>query len=330
MEELCVTEAEEGMRLDRFLRRHIGILGQGAIERVLRAGLVRVDTAKSKSNYRLACGQTVTVSEVVFQQADSTKTTMPKQHTQKPDQARAQIEQMVLQRHQDWIALNKPAGLAVQGGTGTYHHIDGLLRAGFPERPHKLVHRIDKDTSGLLMVACSDRAARDLTTAFHDHHIRKIYLAIVTGNPPVSGRISAPLRKAGQKGAEKMVVDEDAGAQAVTDYVCVDRSGPVSLLALSPLSGRTHQLRVHTAFMGMPILGDGKYGGADAYIGGFAKQLHLHAWALKLPSGEEIFAPLATHLKQGFVQAGLEMLQSQDFPLFGFQGKGLSGNMELR
>ena len=182
-------------------------------------------------------------------------------------------------------------------GRLAHRHIDGLLRAAYPETPPKLVHRLDKDTSGLLLLARHDRAAR-ANSWFARKTISKVYLALVIGDPGTEGRIDAPLRKAGGKGAEKMIVDRDSGQTAVTDFLRLDKAGPVSLVALRPVTGRTHQLRVHMAAAGTPILGDGKYAGADAHIGGFVRQLHLHARFLSLADGTLLSAPVAEHLQE--------------------------------
>lgn len=333
MKTITVTEEDAGTRLDRYLRRTIGPVGQGLIEKALRGGQVRVNSQKAKASQRIQAGENISIDarflDTVEKQADKASEKQGKP-TQKSaidqQQAAGQIEQMTLARTKNWRALNKPSGLAVQGGTATVKHIDGLLGAGFPGREYKLVHRIDKDTSGILLIAEGHQAAKHLTAGFRDHIIRKFYLAIVVGTPPASGVISARLHKSGGKGFEKMVVSEEEGQHAVTDFFCLDRAGVVSLVGFSPRTGRTHQLRAHAAHIGTPILGDGKYGGAEAHIGGFDKKLHLHAWGLKLPEGQELFAPLPAHFEQSISFAGLALSDEGIFPCFGFQGNSLAKN----
>ncbi|MBL6605894.1 MAG: RluA family pseudouridine synthase [Alphaproteobacteria bacterium] len=323
MKEFSVTEAEAGVRLDRFLRRVAGPMGQGVIEKALRSGQVRIDGQKAKSGHRLVADQVVSVAPyfLSFAERQEGVPAQPKKPVMNSENAAKQIEQMTLKQTSEWRALNKPSGLAVQGGTQTHKHVDGLLNAGFPSREYKLVHRIDKDTSGVLLVADGHHAARNLTAAFRNHSIQKFYLALVVGRLPASGVISAGLRKSGGKGLEKMIVDDSEGQQAITDFICFDSAGVVSLVGFSPRTGRTHQLRAHAAHLGTPILGDGKYGGAAAHIGGFDKKLHLHAWGLKLPEGVEIFAPLPVHLSSSVQMAGLRLPAATNFPCFGFAGQ---------
>ena len=333
MKNITVTDEDAGTRLDRYLRRMIGPVGQGLLEKALRGGKIRVNSQKAKAAQRVQAGEDVSIDahflDVVEKQANMASETQgrpaPKPAID-PHQAARQIEQMTLAHTKNWRALNKPSGLAVQGGTGTVKHVDGLLGAGFPSRDYKLVHRIDKDTSGVLLIAEGHQAAKFLTAGFHDHIIKKFYLAIVVGTPPASGVISARLHKSGGKGFEKMVVSEQEGQQAVTDFICLDRAGVVSLVGFSPRTGRTHQLRAHAAHIGTPILGDGKYGGAEAHIGGFDKKLHLHAWGLKLPEGQELFAPLPAHFEGAASFAGLTLPDTDIFPCFGFQGNSWTQN----
>lgn len=295
MTDMDIPKAEDGTRLDRFLRRQISGLNQVQIEKLLRAGKIRVDGAKVKSNFRVAPGMIVTVPDFVGGNNMSAPRPKPAKTTISKAAALHELQPMILSSNDSWLALNKPAGLAVQGGSGTSRHIDGLLAAAFPENRPKLVHRIDKDTSGLLLIASQLESARSLTRAFERGDMEKSYLAIVIGDPGRSGRISAPLRKSGGQGHQKMVVDA-SGQSAISLFLRLAIIGDYALVALRPLTGRTHQLRVHMASHGTPILGDGKYAGAQAHpTSQFARQLHLHAQFLTLPDGHKLAAPLPKH-----------------------------------
>ena len=299
-----VPKTEDGARLDRFMRRLVPGMGQGQIERLLRNGLIRLDGAKAKSSTRLVAGQVLRFPKHL---AITTSAT-PKPLALSRADAKRQIDDMILAEGRDWLALAKPSGLAVQGGTGISRHIDGLLEAlaADPATRLRLVHRIDKDTSGILLLAKSVSAARGLTAAFQQRQIMKTYLALVNELPDDAGRIDAPLRKlAGAKG-DRMQVDA-TGQSATTLYTQLDNAGrKLALMALRPLTGRTHQLRVHMAYNGTPICGDGKYGGEAAHPGGLVpRRLHLHAWQLALPDGNEIVAPLDGHMKASLEALGM-------------------------
>jgi 23S rRNA pseudouridine955/2504/2580 synthase len=229
----------------------------------------------------------------------------------------AMLEAAILHRDDDVIVLNKPPGLAVQGGTRSERHLDGLLdglRYGSDERP-RLVHRLDKDTSGVLVIARSAAAAAFLTRAFRDKATRKIYWSLAVGRPkPAHGRISLALAKQMGPGGERVRADPDEGKSAVTYYRVIDSAGErASWLALLPITGRTHQLRAHCAAIGTPILGDPKYGGAGAQLAGApnAQRLHLHARELSIPHPAGGILRVAAHLPP-------HMRQSWEF--FGFSG----------
>ncbi|MEI8395347.1 MAG: RluA family pseudouridine synthase, partial [Rhodospirillaceae bacterium] len=216
------------------------------------------------------------------------------------------IRKRVIWRDEDVIVLDKPAGLAVQGGTSTVRHLDGLLdalRFDAAERP-RLVHRLDKDTSGVLVLARSVFAAARLAESFRGRDARKLYCAITAGVPePLGGRIDLPLAKESGPRGERVAAAGEAGLKAVTLYQVIDQVGDhAAFVHLSPLTGRTHQLRVHMAALSTPILGDGKYGGEGAFLSGLetARQLHLHARRIVLPHprrGEiDVKAPLPPHM----------------------------------
>ncbi len=218
------------------------------------------------------------------------------------------VQHAVLHRDDAVIVLDKPPGLAVQGGTGTERHLDGLLdalRFDAAERP-RLVHRLDRDTSGVLVLARSAAAAAALAAAFRGKTVRKVYWALTVGVPkPRQGRIDLPLAKLMRPGGERVVADADTGKRAVTWYRTVAHAGDkIAWLALEPVTGRTHQLRAHAAAIGTPILGDGKYGGAAAHPAGMpqARQLHLHARAIDFPHPAggrlRVTAPLPPHMRE--------------------------------
>ena len=293
-----VPSDENNSRLDRFLRRLVPGLAQGSIERMLRNGLIRLDGAKAKANSRISVGQSVRLPPDL----------QPAPKIIPDADLRRRFDDMVLAEGSGWIAINKPSGLAVQGGTSIVTHVDGMLQAlaAHSNRRLRLVHRIDKDTSGVLLLAKTLASARALTKSFHRHKIEKTYLAIVMGMPAVSGRVRAPLKKLVGKAGEKMVVDDD-GQDATTLYRRIDHAGrKLSLMALRPISGRKHQLRVHMQHINTPICGDGKYGGDIAHPDALvARRLHLHAWQLKLADGEFITAPFSPHFAASMEQLGL-------------------------
>lgn len=293
-----VPADEDDTRIDRFLRRLVPGLTQGPVEKMLRSGLIRLDGAKAKPATRLVAGQQLRLPPHLRDAPVAETAAKPVTAT---PQLRRQFAEMVVADGADWIAINKPSGLAVQGGSGMTRHVDGMLQAladGGDDRM-RLVHRIDKDTSGLLLLARGRAAARRLTRAFQTQEMEKTYLALVTGVPPASLEIREPLVKGGGSGGEMMVVSPE-GQPARSETRLVEAAGgTMALAALRPRTGRTHQLRVHMAHVGHPIIGDGKYGGAGAHPGGgIAKKLHLHAWRLRLPDGIEIEAPLAAHFQR--------------------------------
>lgn len=324
---LVVETDEAGLRLDRWFRRRFPALGHGRLEKLLRTGQVRVDGGRAKAAQRLEAGQEVRVPPLGAVAADHAPPKRPPMPVSDAD-AR-EIEAAVLHIDDSVLVLNKPAGLAVQGGAGTTRHVDGMLdalRFGRAERP-RLVHRLDRDTSGVLVLARSARAAAALTAAFRGRDARKIYWALVAGAPrPARGRIDAALAKragAARSGGEAMVAagpDAEDARQAATLYDTVERAGRrVAWLALLPLTGRTHQLRVHCALIGTPIVGDGKYGGAEAHIDGLAPRLHLHARAIALPHPDggtlRVAAPLTDPMRESWRLFGFEAERETDsFP----------------
>ena len=303
IETIAVTDEDGESRLDRWFRRHYPTLAHGRLEKLLRTGQVRVDGKRAKSGDRVSPGQAIRVPPLDMSSTAPAASAPPRLRPQDE----AALRDYVIHRDDHAIVINKPPGLAVQGGSNATRHVDGLLdglRFGNAERP-RLVHRLDKDTSGVLLIARTAAAAAFFTRAFRDKTTRKIYWAIVAGRPALhQGRIDVSLAKGGPHGRERVHVDED-GKDAVTYYSVIDSAGDrASWLALLPLTGRTHQLRAHCAAIGTPILGDGKYGGAAAHIpgGAAAHRLHLHARALEIPHPAgftlKVTAPLPPHMRR--------------------------------
>ena len=315
-----VPEGEDGSRLDRCLRRLIPGLDQGQVERMLRSGLIRLDGAKAKPADRVAMGQSLRLPPHLRDLPAPVRKAEAELAVKSPKviaNLRREFDAMILGEGRGWVAINKPSGLAVQGGTGTKRHVDGMLQGlvsradggvGSDERL-RLVHRIDKDTSGVLLLAKTVAAARSLTAAFAQHKIEKTYLALVMGLPPEQAAIKQAIAKLPGKMGEKMVAD-DNGQRAHSEIRRIDHSGrKLALMALRPMTGRTHQLRIHMAHIGHPICGDGKYGGEDAHSEGglVARRLHLHAWRLKLPDGKLVEAPLSNHMQASFDNMGFAL-----------------------
>ena len=301
-----VAAGDAGVRLDRWFRRHFPGVGHGHLEKLLRTGQIRVDGGRAKSGQRLVVGQSIRVPPLdsLVSPSSSAMPVIPGD--------RAFIRSRVLYRDRDIIVVDKPAGLAVQGGSGTRRHLDGMLdalRYGAAERP-RLVHRLDRDTSGVLVLARTATVARVLARTFRDRRVRKIYWALVVACPTSRrGRITVPLVKRASVGGERVTRADQGGKSAVTDYAVVDSAGRASAwLALMPSTGRTHQLRVHCAELGTPILGDGKYGRAAAFLPGLPRRLHLHAREISLTDadGDElgVCAPLPDDLRASWSHFG--------------------------
>jgi 23S rRNA pseudouridine955/2504/2580 synthase len=304
---ILVSSDEAGIRLDRWIKRHYPTINHAHLEKALRKGLIKLDGKKATSNQRLEEGQLFKIAPFLLQEAATAPALPPKERfTAKQLQA---LHDSILYRDDAIIVLNKPSGLAVQGGTKILVSVDsmlGELRFGYSERP-KLVHRLDKDTSGLLLIARTAAVAAKLTEAFRLKTIRKTYWAIVVGTPAhKSGEIRMSLAKEKNvAGYEQIVMGSDNSTPALTHYSVIKAiPRAVSWLEMIPVTGKMHQLRVHAQSLGTPILGDGKYGGKSAFLDGVSNKLHLHARTIILPKGiaaqNQFTAPLPPHMQETF------------------------------
>ena len=328
VQHLVVCEDEGEQRLDRWLKRHFPQVTQAMVEKFCRKGELRVDGGRVKAATRLETGQTVRIPPLPDAPAPVPKVD-PAAGIAANDAA--MIHDAVLWMDEHVIAINKPPGLPSQGGSGQGdRHVDALteaLKFGYKERP-VLVHRLDKDTSGVLLLARTARVARRLGEAFRGRTTRKIYWAIVAGVPsPAMGTIRYGLVKAGGPRSEKMrcihpgeVATTEGAKRATTDYAVLERLGSrAAWVALVPITGRTHQLRAHMAEIGHPIIGDGKYGGSGqdnpgdgwgAQLGGaISRKLHLHARSIRFDhpiTGETVTveAPLPDHMTKSWATFG--------------------------
>lgn len=311
VETLTVLEGEDGMRLDRWFAVHYPGLPFGRLQKLIRTGQVRVDKARAQTNTRLETGQQIRVP--------------PIEAAEKPAGPRfnpadaAFLRDLVLYEDKDVFVFNKPHGLAVQGGSGTKHHIDGMLKSLVNrdgETP-RLVHRLDRDTSGCLLVARTRAAATHFGEVFRSRSARKIYWAVTVGVPsPRQGKASCFLVKQPSRDGEQMVVAEhgDEGAQHSISYFSVtDQAGDrFAWVSLKPVTGRTHQLRVHMNLLGTPIFDDPRYFDLKDFErpDDFGEGLHLHArrLSLPLPNGKrlDVSAPLPPHMVQTFDALGFD------------------------
>lgn len=314
-----VAEDEADIRLDRWFRRHYPGLTQGALQKLCRTGQVRVDGKRADAATRLAAGQTLRIPPIQASAA-------PAKPVPVLDPALvAEAQAMVLYRDDDLIVLNKPPGLPTQGGPGIRKHVDMMLDALRFDAEHRprLVHRLDRDTSGVLVIARTPGVAARLAAAFRSRDVEKTYWAVVTGRPvPVEGRIDSEMVKRdgfrGERAAIAGPEDTDT-ARAITDYRTLDHAGrKLAWLELHPLTGRTHQLRVHSAALGAAILGDEPYGlmkhdetgvrRNSALVEGLSDALHLHARRVVLPHPAggtlTVEAELPAHMLATFATLG--------------------------
>jgi 23S rRNA pseudouridine955/2504/2580 synthase len=317
-----IKPADEGMRLDRWIKTHYPAVPHNLLQKLLRTGQVRVNGGRAKPDRRLNVGDEVKVRQLAHVSAETAAgerqpTPAPPLGLSKAD--RTFIERMILHEDDELMVLNKPYGIAVQGGTRTKRHIDGLL-AGmedrFGDRP-RLVHRLDRDTSGVLLVAKTRQAASRYGKLFQTRSVQKIYWALVKGVPkPQQGKIDAALVKAsgpdGDRVRKARPGEQETAQSAITHYSVIEKSGPrLAWVSLKPVTGRQHQLRAHMAIIGTPIVGDQKYeGDRDLPIEGLEPKLHLHARRLIVPRPNgpalDVSAPLSDHMAATWRMLGLD------------------------
>jgi 23S rRNA pseudouridine955/2504/2580 synthase len=316
-----VNDDDDGIRLDRWFKRNAPDISFNMVSRWSRTGQLKLDGKRATPGDRIEAGQTIQ-----FPPADAMPARAPRQGPKRepltPEEEDL-VREMVIHEDRNAFVLNKPPGLATQGGTKTHHHLDRLLDGLADDagnRP-KLVHRLDKDTSGALLVAKTARAAGHFAKSFSGRTARKVYWALVVGVPSGDeGLIDAPLAKQPGTGGEKMHVSEEHGLPAKTRWRVIDRAGNrAAWVELQPLTGRTHQLRAHMAAIGHPIVGDAKYGGPEAFLtGGISRKLHLHARRIRIdaPDGViDVTADLPTHIAETLATLGFEQMHGENMPL---------------
>jgi 23S rRNA pseudouridine955/2504/2580 synthase len=314
VQSVIVTADETGMRVDRFLEARFPGLSFSHIQRIIRKGELRVNGKRAQPKQRLESGQAVRIPPLRLDQSATKKV-----GSAADIKTREFLDSITLYQDSDVLVLDKPMGLAVQGGSGTTRHLDGMLdalRNAEGQRP-RLVHRLDKDTAGCLLVAKTRFAASALAKIFRSRSARKIYWALVAGVPkPRQGRISTFLAKEEREDASFMRVarhGEEGASHAVTYYAVVDTAArQLAWLSLKPVTGRTHQLRAHMAHIGHPIVGDPKYFSKENWElpGGMQNRLHLLARRIVVPHPRggniDVTAPLPPHMRQSWSLLGLD------------------------
>ena len=311
-----ITADEADLRLDRWFRRHFPSATQGVIQKLCRTGQIRVDGKRAEAATRLLPGQSVRVPPL----PTSTPAVAEKVAPVFDPLLEQEMTKLVLYRDEHVIVLNKPFGLPSQGGPNIHRHLDGMLdglRYGSEHRP-RLVHRLDRDTTGVIVVARTPGVAAKLAASFRGRDVQKTYWAVVVGRPvPVEGRIDVNLVRIdgynGERAAVAGTYDTEV-ARAITDYTTLDHAArKLAWLEMKPLTGRTHQLRVSCASIGAPILGDTPYGREvegrnTALVDGLGEKLHLHARQIEFPHPAggllRVEADLPAHMADTFKTIG--------------------------
>lgn len=318
--QFTVAADDDGIRVDRWCKRHLPDTSFTTVAKWARTGQLRLDGARVGPGDRVTAGQVLRLPPAEPVRTDA------KPKRERPPLSEDEVAfagEMVIHQDPAAFVLNKPPGLATQGGTKTTAHVDGLLDAlqfDAEGRP-KLVHRLDKDTSGALLVARTSRAAAFFSKAFSGRSAKKVYWALVVGVPSIDdGTIDLPIAKQPGTGGEKMHVDEENGQPARSRYRVIERAGNRACwVELQPFTGRTHQLRVHMAAIGHPIVGDGKYGGPAAFLtGGISRKMHLHARRIRVdhPDGGaiDVTAELPTHFAESLAGLGFDEAAGDALP----------------
>ena len=320
-----VDNDEAGMRLDRWFKVHYPGLGFGPLQKLLRSGQVRVDGGRAKSDTRLQPGQTVRIPPMDID-AKGVKAGPIAGRDLKHSPDGELLARMLLHEDDKVFVLNKPAGIAVQGGSGVTRHIDKMLEAWTSQKGEKprLVHRLDRDTSGVLVIARTRGAAQKLTAAFRERDTKKTYWSVVKGVPKKrEDKISTWLVKEQTPDGDRMRIarhGEDGADHAVSFYRVVEQAGQnFAWLEMEPYTGRTHQLRVHAAYIGCPIIGDPKYFEADTnweFPGGIQNRLHLHARRIRIPHPDggvvDVTAPMPPHMRQSWNLLGFDEASAEE------------------
>ncbi|MGH6855002.1 MAG: RluA family pseudouridine synthase [Aestuariivirga sp.] len=311
-----VSADEAGMRLDRWFKLHFPQVTFAYLNKLTRTGQVRIGMARAKTSTRLLAEQEIRIPPLAF---DKRPADTPKADV-KPlsKEERRLFESMIIHEDKDIYVLNKPSGFAVQGGSKTHQHLDGLLMglgAELGERP-LLVHRLDRDTSGVIVIARRRAVASALGKLFATRGVKKTYWAAVKGVPkPAQGKIDVALIKAkgpdGDRVRPSGEGEEEDEQRAVTNYSIIDKASSImAWVSLKPVTGRQHQLRAHMAHIGTPILGDGKYGGNSDMPDGVSKRLHLHARRIVFPHPRggtvDVSAPLPKHMLDTWAMFGFD------------------------
>lgn len=323
VEQITVEAGEAGMRLDRWFKSHFPGLGFGHLQKLLRSGQVRVDGGRAKADTRVEPGQVIRIPPLGVDRKGSEPLTA---RTMRGQDDGAVLSKMMLYEDPAVFVFNKPSGLAVQGGSGVNRHVDDMLEAFRSKKGEKprLVHRLDRDTSGVLVVARTRLAAMKLAEAFRGRDAKKTYWALVKGVPKKrEEKISTWLVKEQTLDGDRMRVarhGEPDSDHAVSYYRVVEQAGQtMSWLEMEPYTGRTHQLRVHAAHIGCPIIGDPKYFEADQnweFPGGLQNRLHLHARRIVIPHPNggviDVTAPMPPHMRQSWNLLGFDEQSAED------------------